>query len=302
MIILTPTFSQSSGEKIGRLIGADTQLVEYRVFPNGEVLARINQPESIKGNNVVLYYPTYPDTNNRVIHLLQTLEILGHYNAENITLIIPYLSYCRQDKRFREGESLSLKLLLDILYDMNVDLLISINPHSKETLKKYSKFKVETISLFKPLINKLLSSITEANRDDIIFISPDLGRCKDVKKLAESFGVNHICLEKIRDRDTGEISYKYVDEIKGYRLGLIIDDEISTGGTMALAIKYLNKYDIKYIYTAAIHLLLINNAEKKIFSAGASGIFGTNTVENPFYVIRIEEYIADKLRMIGISN
>ena len=289
MIIVAPDFNKNGGEKLAHNLNMELMLVYTRKFPNGEVLTRLQDVSRIKNESVILYFPTYPDTNNRIFLLFETLESLNSYNANNISLILPYLSYSRQDKRFLEGESLSLKLFLDILSFLNVNKLISIDVHSEDAVRKYAKIDVNILSLYKPLIRKIVSDIV--GDKEFILVAPDAGRAPVVAELADIFSSRYIYFKKKRDRYTGNIKMEVVGDLPIYEYAIIVDDEVSTGGTMAMAADYLKKAGVKNVVAAAIHLLLVNHAEERLFSSGVDYIVGTNTIINPFSIINIEDFL-----------
>ena len=296
MLILYPEFNRDNAIKLANILGVDASEIYIRIFPNGEVLARLSEIDRIKNDDVIVYFPTYPDTNNRLIMLFQTIEAIKYYRANTITLVMPYLSYSRQDKRFLEGESLSLRLLLDILSTFGVDRLVTINPHNEEAVRINARnIDVIILDVFTPLVNKVLANVRYDG--NLILAAPDYGRCDTVKNLADEFGLDYICLKKLRDRITGEVLLqKDVDINLAGASVVIVDDEISTGGTVAKAAKLLKNDGAKSIYAAAIHLLLVGDAADKLYSAGIEAIFGTNTIENPYILVDIEPILAEVFR------
>jgi len=291
MILVYPEFNASNADELSKNLGFQASIeVKTRAFPNGEVLAKLSRTDIIAGNDVCIFFSTYPDTNTRLQLLYQTLEALNYYGAREISLILPYLSYSRQDKRFLEGEALSLKLVIDFLKSLNVNNLLTVNPHNRDALLQFSKgIKINIIDAFKELIYSALELIG----NDVVLVAPDMGRCDDVKKLGEDLNINYICLEKMRDRVTGEvtISLKSDFNISGKKV-LIVDDEISTGGTIYKAAKLLKKLGARHVYVAAIHLLLVKNAVDRLNKARINAIFGTNTIPNPYTVLKVEPLIA----------
>lgn len=298
MILVYPEFNVSNANELSKnLVFQASVEVKTRVFPNGEVLARLSRTEIIRGNDVCIYFSTYPDTNTRLQLLYQILEALNYYGAREIFLILPYLSYSRQDKRFLEGEALSLKLIIDLLKSLNVGNLLTVNPHNKDSLLRFSKgMKITIIDAF----NELISNALKLIGNDVVLVAPDMGRCDDVKKLGETLNLTYVCLEKRRDRVTGEvtISLEKDFDINGKKV-LIVDDEVSTGGTISKAANLVKKLGAKHIYVAAIHLLLVKNAVDRLNKAGVSAIFGTNTISNPYSILRVEPLIA---RSISINR
>lgn len=294
MIIYTPDFSTESGKELSKHMDSKVYTIYTKRFPNGEVLARVEEPIVIRGEEIVLYFPTYPNTNDRIILLLQSLESLNSYGAKEIYLAIPYLSYSRQDRRFIEGESLSLKMFLDLLYFYNVSTLICINVHSEEKLLKYAKMKVHHLDLFSELLSQVLLH-TLISRDEVLLVAPDEGRYRAVHRLAEEFGLESIHFQKERDRVTGRVKITPPPAIPKANYALIIDDEISTGTTIANVAAHLTSYGIKP-FACAIHLLLCENAVEKLIKSGIQNIFGTNTVLNPFTIVEVEPYVAQALK------
>ncbi len=266
-------------------------VANIRYFPNGELLVRVPEVEKIRGRKVAPFFPTFPETNNRIFALFQLIDILSEHGGENITLIMPYLSYSRQDKRFLKGECISLKLLLDILYHLGVNTLVAFDVHNPDVIPKYSKIKFINIQLGSSLVKYIINNYTGY---DVVLISPDEGRWRNISKIASEIGIESTYLIKERDRYTGSI------EIKGFgkeisldnRSVILLDDEISTGGTMVKAISFIRENaGVGDIYVAATHLLLINNADKKILDSGATEIVGSNTVRNKYGKVKIEPYI-----------
>ncbi len=290
MIIAAPDFSLERAEKIAKNLGVDSIEIATRVFPNGEVLARLSDTTMVNGNDVLLFHPTYPETNDRLLLLFQSVEALKYYGAKKVMAVIPYLSYSRQDKRFLEGESLSLKLFLDILHVIGVDTLISFDVHNASALKKYAKTKIETLSLYNDIIRYAVESLIGDR--EFILVAPDKGRLDIVRRLAKSFSCDYTYFIKERDRYTGEIVVKEAGDIEKVDTAIILDDEISSGGTMAKVAKRLKESGVDMVVAAAVHLLLVNNAVDRLYNAGVSYIIGSNTIDNPYSTIEIEDKIA----------
>ena len=304
MIILSLSSEIEWGIRLSKYLNSQVVEIYSKTFPNGEVLSRISNPKLIKENDVILYIRTYPDTNNKLFLLFQTLEALNHYMSRSVTLIIPYLSYSRQDKRFLEGESLSLKLLMDILNMLRVDNLITIDVHNEESLRKYAKnIRVYVISLYDQLLQQLLKSFRgrKIDESDIILVAPDKGRLNVVSRLAEKFSLDYIFFEKYRDRYTGRVSINPPSNIPKVNNAIIIDDEIATGGTIASVAKYLYDNGVKNIYALAIHLILVNNATEKLLTSGVKHIVGTNTIINPHAILEVEPYIANTIKEVRLG-
>jgi len=269
-------------------------IFKERTFPNDEVLLRLEDPESIRGKQVILFFPTYPDPNVNLIKLFLGLSILKDYGCRGVTLIVPYLSYSRQDKRFLTGEAISLKVLLNILSIWPITKLITVNVHNYNSLREYARQDIIDLNLILELTKSALNII---GLENTVLIAPDVGRREDVERVADSLNMPFAYCIKSRDRVTGEVTIKEVVGIKGhFKKALIIDDEVSTGGTAIKVTKKLRSLGIEDVYLAAVHLLLVDAADVKLFNSGVKRIFGTNTIRNNYSIIDITEYLANILK------
>jgi ribose-phosphate pyrophosphokinase len=295
MIVVAPRTSVDRGEGLARRLGAGFTLLEERVFPDGEVLLRASKPQDLKGEEeVILYFPLYPRQNEGLIGLLQALDLVGDYSPPTVevTLIAPYLPYSRQDKRFLEGEPVTLRLLLKLLGTFNISRLITVDSHNPEACERLSPFPFLDLSATPLLVNYALEEIFHGR--DPVLISPDKGGIGRVKEAAERSGLEYTYLEKERDRSTGEVvvSIPEPGAVEG-RAVLILDDIISTGGTLIAAASILREGGATALVAGATHLLLLGGADHKILEAGYFQILGSDTIDTPYSKVSVEALIAE---------
>ncbi len=271
----------------------DYELLEVvvRQFPNNEVLARIPEIE-MADDKILLFFPLFPQVNDNFMLLLQTLEVIRYYKTNSkLMLIIPYLSYSRQDKRFLVGESLSLKVILDAISLYRPTYLVIYDVHNIQAVVELSDIPLIHLSIYQEILAKALN-ILSINSKNILLLSPDKGREFVVKNLSKRFGCSYAVVSKFRDRNTGEVSFSFSKmdlSLKDFDAVFIIDDEISTGGTMAGVAKYVTENGNPNVYALATHLLLVNNAEQRLFDSGVKNIFGSDTVMRSFSIFSIFE-------------
>jgi ribose-phosphate pyrophosphokinase len=142
-------------------------------------------------------------------------------------------------------------------------------------------------------VKKVIDSL---GNSEVFLMAPDKGRWDTVNMIAKALDLPSGYIMKIRDLETGTVSMKgIVGDLRPNIPVILLDDEISTGGTMALATDYLKKQGINRVQAVATHLLLVKDAEKKLFNSGVDNIFGSNTIPNKYAILEVEPYIAKEI-------
>jgi ribose-phosphate pyrophosphokinase len=245
----------------------------FKRFPDGELYVRIEC-----GDDVAVVQSI--NSNDDLVFLMLMLDAL---DGKNVTAVIPYMGYARQDRRFKEGEAISIRAVAKMV-EGYAGRVISVNVHSREAAKHFRKLdEVDAM----PLLGKHFEN------QDVVMISPDVGSYERVKLAAKTAGCEFDYMEKRRiDAERVEIKPKTLD-VRGRRV-VLVDDIISTGGTIIEAAKMLLG-DAKIIEAACIHAVLSDYALNKLYSAGISRIVATDTVEACVSEISVAELIADSL-------
>ncbi|EZQ06935.1 MULTISPECIES: ribose-phosphate pyrophosphokinase [Acidianus] len=291
MIVIGGTASNSIDDKVAKILGSRSSKVESKLFPDGESYIRI--PIEVKGEEVVIIQSTYYPQDKHWMELFFMIETLKDLGAEKVISVIPYLGYARQNRRFKDGEALSLKTVLDLLYRSGSDELITVEPHDYDTVISFFKGKVKIVDPV-PTLAKELKKITS----NPFVIAPDKGALSRAERMAKELEAPFSFIEKERDRNTGEVRVKY-SHISGVENKdvIIVDDIISTGGTMAQASRIAYEKGAKSVIASAAHVLLIGDAKDKLSSAGIREIIGTNTVIPPetVKVVDVSELIAVRI-------
>ena len=223
------------------------------------------------------------------------IDAAKNLKPAKIIICVPYLCYSRQDKRFLDGEPLTAELVCKIIENIGEPLLkqfITIDIHAEKILTYFNKVEAVNLSAM-PLFGDYFKKLKLNNP---CIIAPDEGALNRSKKVAKIMNADCDYLTKIRDLNTGETSIKIKDlSVKGYDV-IFVDDIISTGGTMAKAMKLAKDQGANSIYAACTHPLLIKNARFRIFQAGAKEIIGTDCVPSDCSKISVAKLIADFLK------
>ena len=270
---------------LATILGAEMLALESKRFPDDERYVRILS--DIQGEQVIVVQTTYPDEN--IIELLLLLDAVAEAGARKIILVIPYMGYSRQDKKFKDGEAISARAIAQAL-SPHVDIVIAVDPHKQEILEFFDAKAVACSA-----IEEIAEALKKKQVDFIL--APDKGALASAKTAAKIIGCEYDYMEKTRiDGETVKIKPKSLDA-KGRRVG-IIDDIISTGGTMAKSIAELKKQNAKEIFVCCTHGLFVGTAIEKLEKAGCSKIMCTNTIKRPMSCISVAPAIARKIQEI----
>lgn len=282
MKLIAGSASQKLSKNLSMVGNSSLVETEIKRFPDGELYIRIL--DDIKNEAVTVVQTTYPDEN--IIELFLILDAAKRAGADHITAIIPYFGYARQDKQFKKGEPVSASAIASLLSTL-ADKIITIDPHKNHILEFFSIPAFETSA-----IPSIAAYLHDKHID--LVLAPDHGALDRAKQAAELLDCDVDYLEKTRiDGNTISITPKNL-EVHG-RTVAIIDDIISTGGTMAEAIKQLHTQNADMIYVACTHGLFAGNAVKKLREAGCEEIISTDTIQTQFSTVSVDSVLQEIL-------
>ena len=262
--------SKDLARRLARRLRAVYIETETKIFPDGE--SKITLQKIPKKSVILVVQSTYPpvDTN-----MLQALSIISQVRkiSSRTYAIIPYMGYARQDKQFLSREVITMSVVAKMLQSAGAKKVIVVDIHSNTALNHFN-IPTENISA----IPELAKYFKKLNLKNPLVVSPDAGGSSRSKKFASLLKSDFIVLKKHRDRKTGRVSIQTTKaNVQGKDL-IIVDDMISTGGSVIKAAQFLKKQKCKRVFVACTHGLLVGDAEKKIRKAGVSRIISTNTI------------------------
>ena len=280
--------SSDLAKRIARKLNATYIKTQKKSFPDGESKITINQIP--KKSIVVVVQSTNPPVDANLLELLSIVSKVQKFSSK-VYAIIPYMGYARQDREFLDGEIVTIRVVGKLLRALGVKKVLTVDIHSKLALKGL-KIPSENVSA----MEELVKHFKKINIKNPLVVSPDLGGKERAKQFANLLKTDFIALKKHRDRKTGKVKILSEKvEVKNRNL-IIVDDMISTGGSIVKATKFLKKQKCKRVFVACTHALLVNDAAKNIKNAGVSQIISTNTIPGDSAKVDISKVISDALK------
>lgn len=294
-------------EDVAKSLNIPLSLIDVHVFPDGERRIRIHDKVMDKKTVVLQSAATPVDTN--YMELFFIVDALKRSGAKTVTAVVPYFGYQRQDHVFRDGEAVSLEVVIKLLEHIGVDKLVSVDMHS---LKIPSLFHIPVAHLSAlPLFAEEIKK-QKWNTKETILVSPDSGGIGRVKKLSELLdNMQYTAVEKTRDRATGAITMETLKEgsITGKKRAILVDDMISSANTILMSATLLHTQGIDEVIVFVTHPVFSVEAPAKLQNSPIQKIYVTDSVvlapEKQFtklVVLPLADLIAKELKKPTITN
>ncbi|WP_400208169.1 ribose-phosphate diphosphokinase [Methanomethylophilus alvi] len=283
MIVIGGSASMDLAKELASVMGCDYIQAATTTFPDGECYTRIDAEKL--DDDVVIVQTTSPDS--KLIELLLLQDAVRRLGAKSITLVIPYFGYARQDRVFKPGEPESAKVMCQHL-DMNCDRVITVDIH-KEAVLNYFNHPHKDLKAA-----PVIADYFKGKGIDMV-LSPDIGAAGRAKMVGEVMGVPYDHLEKTRLSGTDVRIAPAKADVKGKKV-LIVDDMISTGGTIIAAAYALREAGAAGISVACTHGVFVNNAIEKFTGSSLDALLSCNTLNNPVSHISVASLIAEAIK------
>ena len=282
MIVVSSNSSVGLSSKLSASLGSVLSPCITRRFPDGELYVRIDA--NLMDQEVVVVGNTRSDPD-----FLETLFLLNaarENGARSVKAVIPYYGYARQHMIYKPGESISSRAVLRTLENW-CDEIISVELHDPETAS-YAQKPFRNIS-----VNQTIANYFRSRSIDFV-MSPDDGGFDRAKKVGDLLNCRALYIDKRRiDSMTVDMKLPEVD-FKGKNV-LLVDDIISTGGTIMKAIALLRTRKVSKIFVTAVHGVFASGSQSRI-AAICDGLCVTDTIESNFSAISVADDIAGVLK------
>jgi len=279
--------SSDLANNIAMRLEAQLTVASLRIFSDGESSIKLGKV----GKNCVIVQSTHPPTDTHLIQLLMMAKKCTDNGAQHMCAVVPYLCYARQDRVFLEGEVVSIDLVAKLFKTVGVKHIITVDIHSQRAMSYFTSIhNVSSVPLLADYASKM-------KLHDPIAVSPDAGGANRAMEFARHLDIDVLALKKYRDRATGEVTVdEKLDMDISKRDVIVIDDIISSGGSIIKAAEVLHKKGVGRIFAMCAHALLIREAAQKIKSAGVQDIISTNSVPGEYSKVELSSEIALALK------
>jgi ribose-phosphate pyrophosphokinase len=277
--------NEAFGTRLVTHLGADPGVLETREFPDGETYVRL--ASDVEGRSIVLVC-ALDHPNAKTLPLLFAAHAARDLGASRVGLVAPYLGYMRQDKRFRPGEAIT-SIAYGQFLSSCLDWLVTVDPHLH---RRASMSEVYSIPVTVCHAAPKLSEWVREHVPTALFVGPDAESEQWVRAVAADAGVPFVTLEKTRrgDRDV-EIKFPDIEQWRE-KTPVLVDDIISTGRTMEVAVKHLLSLGFSAPVCLGVHGVFAEDAYTRLEAAGTARVVCTNTVPHMSSAIDVSGIVA----------
>lgn len=297
MKIFSGSSNKILAERVANALELPLSHLQEFIFPDGE--RRVQIQDRVVDEDTVIIQSTCTPVDSNYMELFLILDGLKRSGAKSITVVMPYMGYQRQDHIFRDGEAVSLEVVVRLLDTMYMDKILFFDPH---TIKLPEFFKVPVVNLSAlPLFVNVIKK-QGWKTENTVLVSPDMGGLRRIQQISEMLdGIPWIATVKDRDLDTGSIVIDRfegplaVSELKGKR-AIIVDDMISSGKTIVECAAFLDTYGVKEWEVFVTHSVFSSESPRLLQESVIKKVFVTDSVLTP------KEKLFAKLEILSIAG
>lgn len=262
------------GQKIAEHLEIKLGDIECTTFSNGEIYVRYR--ENIRGSDVFLIQSTSPPVNDNLMELLIMIQAARLASARRITAVMPWLGYCRQDKKSAGREPISAKLVADLLQVAGADRVLTMDLHQGQ-VQGFFNIPVDHMTALSNLAGHF--RLMQLPPEEVVVVSPDVGGVKRAKKFADKLGdhVDLAILSKTRPMHNVAEIMEIIGDVKG-KTCIMVDDMIDTAGTIAAGAGALMEMGARDVFATCTHPVLSGPAYERLEESPVKEVVVTDTL------------------------
>ena len=303
MKILTGNSNKQLSNKISKNLKNKLVNTSIRKFADGEIYIEIN--ENIRGNSIFIIQSVSSPANDNLMELLLCIDALKRSSAKNITTVIPYFGYARQDRKVVPRTSISAKLVSNLITNAGADRVVTVDLHAGQI---QGFFDIPVDNLFAtPIFAKHIKR--KIKNKNIICVAPDVGGVERARALGKKLDVGLAIVDKRRPSPGKSQVMNVIGNVKN-KVCILTDDIIDSGGTIVNAANALLKRGAKEVHVYATHGVFSGDAVKKINNSRIKNLVITDSIDSSdklkkvrnIEVLSISILLAEAIKRISNST
>ena len=303
MKVLSGTSNPKLSEKIAKHLKLKLINSNIKRFSDGEIYVEVN--ENIRGNSIFVVQSTANPANDNLMELLICIDALRRSSAKNITAVIPYFGYARQDRKVVPRTAIAAKLVSNLITNSGANRVLTLDLHAGQI---QGFFDIPVDNLFStPIFAKDITKNIKTN--NLICVSPDIGGVERARSLGRRINASIAIVDKRRPAPGKSEVMNIVGHVNN-KTCVIVDDIIDSGGTIVNAVKALKDKGAKDVYAYITHAVLSSNAVDKIKKSQVKKLVITDSIDNlkklkkssKIQVVSISSMMAEAIKRISNST
>ena len=303
MKLLTGNSNKNLSQKISKYLKNRLVNSSIKKFSDGEIYIEIN--ENIRGNSIFIIQSISSPANDNLMELLLCIDALKRSSAKNITAVIPYFGYARQDRKVVPRTSISAKLVSNLIAKAGADRVVTIDLHSGQ-IQGFFDIPVDNLFATPIFARHIKKKLTKKN---LICVAPDVGGTARARALGKMLNVELAIVDKRRPAPGRSEVMNVIGNVKG-KTCILVDDIIDSGGTIVNAAAALKKRGAKDVHVYVTHGVLSGEAVNKIKKSNIKNLVITDTINNSekvknvrnIEVLTISHLVGEAIKRISNST
>jgi len=290
MKIITGNSNKNLSIKISKYLKNRLVRSSIRKFSDGEIYVEIN--ENIRGNSIFVIQSVSSPANDNLMELLLCIDALKRSSAKNITAVIPYFGYARQDRKVVPRTSISAKLVSNLITKAGADRVVTIDLHAGQ-IQGFFDIPVDNLFATPIFARHIKNKVKNRN---LICVAPDVGGTERARALGKFLHAGLAIIDKRRPAPGKSEVMNVIGNVKG-KTCIIVDDIIDSGGTIVNASNALLDRGAKEVHVYVTHGVLSGKAVEKITKSKIKRLVVTDTIDNSDKIKR-----AKNIEILTISH
>ncbi|MFA5644861.1 MAG: ribose-phosphate pyrophosphokinase [Candidatus Ratteibacteria bacterium] len=300
-VLVSGNANLSLAKKIADYLNKPLATINISRFFDGEVSVQIE--ENIRGKDIFFIQPTSPPVNENLMELLVILDAIRRASPKRLTVVIPYYGYARQDRKDRPRVPITAKLVANLLVAAGAQRILAMDLHAPQI---QGFFDIPVDHLFAAPV--LTNYLKQKKLNNPVVVSPDVGSVKTARAFAKRLNATLAIVDKRRDGPASVEAVHLIGAVKGCD-AVIVDDMISTGGTLAEAAKALKEHGASLVIAACTHGVFSGPSFDHLTQSQISEIIVTDTVfhQSPpavpsLTVLSVSELLGEAIKRIHLET